>query len=894
MKTSILIPLILCLLLMNPQNGLSQTCNNWGQFPSQPSFIRVGDLDITGNKITVEALINRTAPWNGIDLFQGDVVSKHEDPKDCNYLLRPSSAEITTTNGYYKTPTICPIQLNKTYHVAFTYDGTTLKFYRNGFLMSQIAASGNLILNDWQTQIGLYFNQTTQENFIGFINEVKIWNIVRTQDEIKSTMILPLQNPQSIPGLLAYYTLDNLKNKQGNASWDGKIGGSASINKTNPECKLVIDSCNIVPCQEILQTDFDYEQSVCNPKLLRFTSTQEGMAVYEWDFGNGFKSSGQRSQQVAYQDFGVYTVSLKVEGRDGCKGSVTKNVTVDLQQSDIIITKDTTICNGESFNLRFSNSLIDYCWQSSDGSISGNMAIPVLKPAVNTTFTLTSKSFKENLVINGDFSNGNAGFQSEYNFLNNGIPEGVFFVGDKISSWHQGLARCNDRTTQTGNMMMVNGSDQKDKKVWYQTINVKPHTNYVFSVWIQSLVNENPAQLQFSINANKIGNILRASSQTCQWVRFYNTWNSGDKTTATIAIVNLNQLLTGNDFALDDIFFGEVVMETENINVTVAAKPTLQMSDDTLICESASVQLRAGGAVSYIWEPSASLSATGIANPVAQPIHTTRYYVAGTAANGCSTKDSVEVQVRPIPEFVLDPISTSICMGDTVSLIARGGDDYEWAADASLISAGEQAIVFPRILTQYSVKVTDRLCGINETLTAFVNVQPLPVLSITKSNDIDCSNSSSQLMVTAEAHVTWMPAAGISNTATASPIVTPSQTTTYIAKAVSSEGCTAKDSITVKVTNTGINRFYVPNAFTPDGNGRNDCFGVAFWGHTDQFSFEIFNRWGQKIFSTSNVSKCWDGRYKGQLQPEGAYIYIIKAKTFCGDVVRKGTVFLTR
>jgi len=110
-------------------------------------------LDITGNKITVEAIINRTAPWSGADVFQGDVVSKHEDYTDCNYLLRPSSAEITTSNGYFKTANICPIQLNTTYHIAMVYDGSWLKFFRNGYSFLENETT--------ETEIELNNNTTT-------------------------------------------------------------------------------------------------------------------------------------------------------------------------------------------------------------------------------------------------------------------------------------------------------------------------------------------------------------------------------------------------------------------------------------------------------------------------------------------------------------------------------------------------------------------------------------------------------------------------------------------------------------------------------------------------------------------------------------------------------------
>ena len=96
MKTARL--LISLFLLIISSAVKSQNCTNWLRVPTQPSFVRVGDLAIPGNVVTVEAIFNRTAPWVGADVFQGDLVSKHEDQTDCNYLLRPSSAEITTIN----------------------------------------------------------------------------------------------------------------------------------------------------------------------------------------------------------------------------------------------------------------------------------------------------------------------------------------------------------------------------------------------------------------------------------------------------------------------------------------------------------------------------------------------------------------------------------------------------------------------------------------------------------------------------------------------------------------------------------------------------------------------------------------------------------------------------
>ena len=232
--------------LCNQTTSLS--CGNWLNTPDVGATASFGDLDVAGNQITVEATINRTQPYVlfGTDNTEGDVVSKHNSPADANYLLRPNHASITTTDGFFLTPDICQIEINKTYHIAMVYDGSTLKFYRDGYLMSQVNATGNLFQNNWNTRIGLYDPAFWKTQFVGFINEVRIWNTAKTQVQLKAYMNSPLPNPTSQPGLLADYTFDNLINKQGNTAFNGTLGGSASLNQTNPNCAFVADSCSVL------------------------------------------------------------------------------------------------------------------------------------------------------------------------------------------------------------------------------------------------------------------------------------------------------------------------------------------------------------------------------------------------------------------------------------------------------------------------------------------------------------------------------------------------------------------------------------------------------------------------------------------------------------------------
>lgn len=228
---------------------ISSTCNNWLRIPeyNTTDYVSIGDLDVTGNQITVEALFNADTNYFIPSTVSYDLVSKHATTSNCNYLLRPVTAEITTSNGFYQVIG-CDYAPKVTHHVALVYDGSTLKFYRNGHLLGSKPASGNLVTNNLATRIGNFANGTELGSLKGYINEVRIWNVARTGTEISTFMNTSLPNPTTQTGLLAYYVFDNLLNKQGNTAWNGVLNGGAVINSTNPSCTLSNDSClSILP-----------------------------------------------------------------------------------------------------------------------------------------------------------------------------------------------------------------------------------------------------------------------------------------------------------------------------------------------------------------------------------------------------------------------------------------------------------------------------------------------------------------------------------------------------------------------------------------------------------------------------------------------------------------------
>ena len=176
-----------------------------------------------------------------------------------------------------------------------------------------------------------------------------------------------------------------------------------------------------------------------------------------------------------------------------------------------------------------------------------------------------------------------------------------------------------------------------------------------------------------------------------------------------------------------------------------------------------------------------------------------------------------------------------------------------------------------------------------------LTVNPLPVIRLQKSNDINCITGSATLTASGGRYYQWSPVEGLSNPTVSRPVASPQVTTVYTVECTSSKGCVSTDSIQVNVNKGDADGGYMlPSAFTPNGDGKNDCFGVKAWGWVSGLQFSVFDRWGNQVFSSTDPSVCWDGTYNGVKLSTAAYVYSISAHTICGPVTRKGTIVLIR
>ncbi|MFP4662868.1 MAG: hypothetical protein ACLFM1_00410, partial [Bacteroidales bacterium] len=348
-----------------------------------------------------------------------------------------------------------------------------------------------------------------------------------------------------------------------------------------PQCDPVVLNTHVIEhAQPSISVD-PVNPYICLGDSVSLTTS--GADTYSWSPAQGLSQTSGDS--VVALPNATTTYSLTGTDSNGC--SDTANVTVEVcPKPDVqITTSDADICLGDSVQLDADGALM-YEWTPAEGLDDPTLQNPIASPTATTTYYLSGWDVSCNLIHNWNFNDGNQDFFSEYNYNSDLQPEGNFMIGSNPNDYHGNFSDCGDHTTGDENMMIINGTEFANTKVWCQTISVIPHTDYVFSAWLTSVHPDNPAILQFSINGNLLGEPFPASSNTCEWNQFYEPWYSGDNTEIDICIVNQNTVASGNDFAIDDIFFAPMCEATDADSVTVTVHdPSVDLGPDQTHCD---------------------------------------------------------------------------------------------------------------------------------------------------------------------------------------------------------------------------------------------------------------------------------------------------------------------
>lgn len=901
------------------QNCPANPCSSWLKTPTTVSYIECGDLDITGDKLTIEATFNNPSSINTANFHGGKIVSKHTNQTNCNYSLMDYTAEITTQNsGYVITPPVCIPDLNKTYHVAMVYDGSLLKFYRDGILMSQIAASGNLIQNNLLTAIsqGSAASAGALSQYFGLVNEVRIWKVARTQQQLQQYMDDTLPNPTTQTGLLAYYTFNSLKNKQGNTAFDGVLIGSASINEANPNCSLNIDSCGVMPtspvinpnCKGTFVMDGGNKISLPPPYSQYYNST--GFTWETWFnssyYDNNNNSIGTRNKLLSALD--IIPAEDILIGFGWAVGARKKELCFVVDGDGGILNRDNTPCTyippGGFVPATWYHvaGVRDYANNKSCLYVNGQLVDT--KNNTHTPITRSMTTFMGNFLPFVD--SGFAGKMDEVRIWN--YPRSSSQILNNYD-------KCINRT-ETGLVAYYHSNEGKGLTLK----DVSP--------------NNNNATLGSTVTWDKsdnapIGNICYQSTTSsvnktiCFGQTFQNhsttgvyidtiTNSQGCDSIMTLSLVVLQPSVITNDTISgcgSVVFNGNAYTSNSLVSDTIKNSNgcdsiihqhliSLTNKKHTLSVSICSGQSFAGYNITGVYTDTFHLAGgcdsmrtlmlnvvTFIPDAISVKIckgssyqgHSTAgiYYDTIPSTVTCDTLRTITLTVlNSLPRLQND---TSICDGDFVTLSPGKFSTYLWNTGA----------ITPSIQIngqgQYWVIVKDSLgCSNSDTFNLLaVYSKPfnfLPVqISVCEGENFSLYNYQSYL---------W-------NTGETMPAISLQGLNSYWVKVTNSNNCAGSDTMKVLYNGTEIENNV--NAFSPNGDDKNELFKPLNGSCITSFSMVIYNRWGQLIHQSIDANKGWDGKQNGILMPQGVYYYILNYTNAAGVQKRKtGSLTLLR
>ncbi len=323
--------------------------------------------------------------------------------------------------------------------------------------------------------------------------------------------------------------------------------------------------------------------------------------------------------------------------------------------------------------------------------------------------------------------------------------------------------------------------------------------------------------------------------------------------------------------------------------------PTLDLGPDKTACQWTEVALESTvtpyrSDYLYLWTP----TTPNLTNPTGPNTSfitdtTITYTLQVQTPIGCSDMDTINILVYP-GAFGAISADTGYCPGNEAPLWASGGASYTWSPAYGLSDTTiPNPVASPLTTTNYTVLIKD----IHNCLdTERVSVQVYPEATLTLPDSITVY-SGEQYHVEPGGnclYFSWFPPSGLSNANISDPLMSPEVRTRYFVNATTENGCAISDSMDVLVKETVID---MPNAFSPSGS--NKLFKPSKRGIATLKEFAIYNRWGNKVYSSTNIDAGWDGTKDGTALPMGVYVYVIEAVTDTGKVFTKqGNVTLIR
>lgn len=339
----------------------------------------------------------------------------------------------------------------------------------------------------------------------------------------------------------------------------------------------------------------------------------------------------------------------------------------------------------------------------------------------------------------------------------------------------------------------------------------------------------------------------------------------------------------------------------DSLMVRVVNFVTLNQMGDTTICRGDTIRLRVNSdGLQYNWLPAPQVLTPGLKDPlVVTPVQNTTYQVTAIIG-GCSARRDIRVSTIPYP-LVNAGADTMICYHTSAQLHGlTDGNSWQWSPATTLNNATLLSPVATPVLdvTNYILTTFNSVSGCPKPSRDTIMVTMLPkIFPFAGRDTVVIINQPLQLTATGGIRYQWSPPAALSAANIPNPIALFAEGSTglhYRVQVFNEAGCSDTAGLNIKVFAT-LPTVFVPTAFTPNNDGRNDVVKPIAVGMKKIEYFSIYNRWGDMVFTTSTNEHGWDGRVGGRDQGTNTYVWIVKAVDYTGKVYfQKGLVTLIR
>jgi len=666
---------------------------------------------------------------------------------------------------------------------------------------------------------------------------------------------------------------------------------------------------------------FTADTIVCPGEKAHFTNLSQNAGAYYWEFGDGTTSVDTNPLHAYTTTANYYATLVAINTTYGCRDTFTATVPVHVDTPSIDFSPSSTFAQCPPFPVQFTNlsnrNDLKWMWYFGDGDTS----------TATNPFHIYIYPGYYSVTLVGTDTFGCSGSKQYINLIQVKGPIGHFTEAPTVGCVPLSV-HFSGTTSSTESSTFVPGDgpvfgNQIDMQYVYNTRGAYQPTYILVDSFGCRVPYPLPPVIVGSYPYSNIpdttickGNYVQLNLPAGDSLQVGETftWTS-----------NLNQLyLTcdtcGNPVSTSPDTITYFVNSTsiyaingdtaycsakDTFVVNVDALPLIFPGIDFRICPNDTLQLHAGPNVTRAsWTPDLYISDTGSANPKAWPPDTTIYRVTGTNDAGCSI--SRIVRVWPITKVVADIAvsDTTVCAGATVPLnvivtqASINDTSFQWIPGKYLSSSDIQdphAVLPPGNYT-YSVIVRSATC-IADTGTMHIVVSSAPDVEA-GDNQIVAYGTTVQLYAASHQNVTytWSPSAdSFSCFECRRPFVTVTQSQVVYVTVENEYGCKTVDSVNLQVVACDSKRVFVPNTFTPNNDGLNDVLYVRGAGLRELEYFRIFDRWGNMIFETHNISEGWDGTFGGKKADLATYVYVLRGICSSGSVIdMSGNVTLVR